>query len=158
MKESVFAYISNTEEMFGSGWEAFKDCGTEALRDKNGSRLMKKSKDITKVVRTYRLMRISRLDRQMVCKDNKDEENSYNTDDDADFMISSDKKEENEGLDQEVDDKVATAVSWSCHEGVQRPPSLLAESVATWEVWVEPWSLQRALRHKATQPSGGRNR
>ena len=45
-----------------------------------------------------------------------------------------------------------------CHEGVQRPPSLLAESVATWEVWVEPWSLQRALRHKATQPSGGRNR
>ena len=45
-----------------------------------------------------------------------------------------------------------------CHEGVQRPPSLLAESVATWEVWVEPWSSQRALRHKATQPSGGRNR
>ena len=47
-----------------------------------------------------------------------------------------------------------------CHEGVQRPPLLLAESVATWEVWVEPWSLQRALRHKATQPSasGGRNR
>ena len=45
-----------------------------------------------------------------------------------------------------------------CHKGVQRPPSLLAESVATWEVWVEPWSLQRALRHKATQPSGGRNR
>ena len=46
----------------------------------------------------------------------------------------------------------------ACHKGVQRPPSLLAESVATWEVWVEPWSLQRALRHKATQPSGGRNR
>ena len=45
-----------------------------------------------------------------------------------------------------------------CHEGVQRPPSLLAESVTTWEVWVEPWSLQRALRHKATQPSGRRNR
>ena len=44
------------------------------------------------------------------------------------------------------------------HEVIQRPLSLLAESVATWEVCVEPWSLQRAVRHKATQPSGGRNR
>ena len=55
MKESAFAYISDTEEMSGSGWEAFKDCGTVAFRDKNGPAPTKKSKDTTKVVRAYRL-------------------------------------------------------------------------------------------------------
>ena len=44
MKESAFAYISDTEEMSGSGWEGFKDCGTVAFHDKNGPPRMKNQK------------------------------------------------------------------------------------------------------------------
>ena len=86
MKESAFAYISDTEDMSRSGWEVFQDCGTVAFRDENGHPLMKKSKDTTKVVRTYRLKRILQVDRQPGITDNEDEEDSSDMDCDPDFL------------------------------------------------------------------------
>ena len=79
-KESEFAYISDTEEISGSGWEVFNDCGTEAFHDENSLPPTKKSKDTTKVVRTYKLKRILRVDRQPDSTDNEDEANSPDTD------------------------------------------------------------------------------
>ena len=111
IKKSTFAYISNMEEMSGSGWEAFKDCGTVAFHNENGPPPMKKSKDTMKVARTYRLKRILRVDQQPGNTDNKDEEDSSDMDGDPDFMILSDEEVENKGQDREVDDKVAIAVS-----------------------------------------------
>ena len=59
------------------------------------------------MVRTYKLKRILRVDRQPGNTDNEDEANSSDTDGDAGYMISSD---ENEEPDREADDEVAIAV------------------------------------------------
>ena len=92
-KEPDFAYISDTEETSARGWETFNDCGTEAFRLGNHPLQAKRSKTTTKVVRTYKLKRILRVDRQPGFTDEEDG-NPSDTDDDTDYMISSDEEEE----------------------------------------------------------------
>ena len=62
------------------------------------------------MVRTYKLKRILRVDRQPGSTDDEDEANSSDTDDDADYMISSDEEAENEEPDRQADNEVAIAV------------------------------------------------
>ena len=73
---------------------------------------MKKTKDTTKVIYTCRLKRILIVDRQPDSTDNVDKENASNTDQNADFIISSDEEEENECKDSKADNEVANAISW----------------------------------------------
>ena len=109
-KESEFTYISDTEEISGSGWGAFKDCGTEVFHEENGPPPTKKSGDTIKVVRTYKPKRILRVDRQPGSIDDEDEANASDTDDDADCLISSNEEAEDEKLDRQADNEVPIAV------------------------------------------------